>query len=280
MKNNFQYNPFKYFFTVLSITLITGFMAAYFSYSESLESLMIPFALIGMLTPFTVAMFMIFGSKNKELKKDFRKRLFNIKAVKPKYWLFILLVMPITLLLATSISLLFGQPIEQFFFASELLTANGSEIIIIMVILLLAPTFEELGWRGYGVDSLKKGKSVLKATFIFAGLWALWHIHLYFIKGYYQNELIHLGGTYALNFIVQVLVAAFIMGWLYYKNNRNIFAIIVFHMMLNLFSVILQTEQFTKVIITIILTIISVYIYMNDKNFFISNFDKINGGNL
>jgi membrane protease YdiL (CAAX protease family) len=37
-----------------------------------------------------------------------------------------------------------------------------------LIILVLAPTFEELGWRGYGVDSLKKGRSIMKATLIYA----------------------------------------------------------------------------------------------------------------
>ena len=267
MKLNYKYKPFKYWFLTLLITWITLFIAAYFSYNEELLPYKNIFILIALFTPFIIAMFMIYGSKNKDLKKDFKERLFNLKLIKGKYWLFILLIMPITLLIATSISLLFGQPISQFFLSPEL-TLFGGETLIILIILVLAPTFEELGWRGYGVDSLKKGKTIFKATLIYATLWISWHIPLYFIDGYYQNELIHLSIIYALNFIVQVLVAAFIMNWLYYKNNRSIFAIIIFHIMLNLFSVLLQTEQFTKCIITIILAIISGYILLKDKKFF------------
>jgi len=271
---NYEYKAFKYFLIVLIVTWISGFFAAFYSYSETLSGLQIPFILIGMFTPFIVALFMIYGSKNKDLISDFKNRIFNLKLIKPKYWLAILLIMPITLLLATSISLLFGQPIEQFSLAPELATSAGAEIIIILIILLLAPTFEELGWRGYGVDSLKKGNSIFKATLIFAVLWVLWHLPLYFISGYYQNELIHMNFIYAVNFIFQVFVAAFIMGWLYYKNNRSIVAIIVFHMMLNLFSVLLQTEQFTKCIITIILALVSIYILLVDKKFFFGNNDE------
>ena len=267
MKLNYKYKPFKYWFLTLLITWITLFIAAYFSYNEELLPYKNIFILIALFTPFIIAMFMIYGSKNKDLKKDFKERLFNLKLIKGKYWLFILLIMPITLLIATSISLLFGQPISQFFLSPEL-TLLGGETLIILIILVLAPTFEELGWRGYGVDSLKKGKTIFKATLIYAALWISWHIPLYFIDGYYQNELIHLSIIYALNFIVQVLVAAFIMNWLYYKNNRSIIAIIVFHVMLNLFSVLLQTEQFTKCIITIILAIVLGYILLKDKTFF------------
>lgn len=266
---NYKFKPYKFWSIVLVITWIAGLSAAYFSYQESLSDFQIPFILAGMLTPFTISMFMIYGSKSDELKNDFKNRLFNLKSVKPKYWAFIFLFMPITLLLATSISLLFGQPTQQFLLAPELAT-TGAEIIIILIILIGAPTFEELGWRGYGVDSLKEGRTFIKATIIFTFLWMAWHLPLYAINGYYQNELLHMNFIYAINFIISLFPAAFLMNWVYYKNNRSIIAIILFHMMLNLFSVLFQTEQFTKGIITVLLTILSIAIFYTDKNFWMS----------
>ncbi|MBE3138685.1 MAG: CPBP family intramembrane metalloprotease [Actinobacteria bacterium] len=137
-----------------------------------------------------------------------------------------------------------------------------------LVVLFLAPTFEELGWRGYGVDSLKRGKSLMKTTLIFALLWNLWHVPLFFIKDYYQYELIHMNFIYALNFVVSLIPASILMNWIFYKNGRSIIAIIIFHSMLNLFSVLLQTEQFTKCIITIILLVISAIVVWRNKSFF------------
>lgn len=271
--NNYTYKPFKYWFLTLLITWITLFIAVYFSYNEELISYKNIFILIALFTPFIIAMFMVFCSKNENLKKDFKERLINLELIKTKYWLFILLIMPITLLIATSISLLFGQPTNQFFLSSEI-TLFGGETLIILIILLLAPTFEELGWRGYGVDSLKKGNTIFRTTLFFAILWITWHIPLYFINGYYQNELLHISYVYAANFIFQNFVAAFLMNWIYYKNNRSIFAIIIFHIMLNLFSVLFQTEQFTKCIITIILMIISGIIIYKDREFLFKKYEK------
>ena len=265
LKHKFQ--PYKYWSLVLIITWIAGLFAAYFSYQESLSNLQIPFILLGMFTPFIISMFMIYGSKNDKLKSDFKNRIFNLTLVKPKYWVFIFLIMPITLLLATLISLLFGQPIEQFLFAPEL-ASTGAEIIIILIILILAPTFEELGWRGYGIDSLKKEKTIFRATMTYALLWNIWHLPLFAINGYYQNELLHMNFIYALNFVLSLIPAAFLMNWVYYKNNRSIIAIILLHMMLNLFSVLFQTEQFTKIIITLLFTILSITIFFKDKTFF------------
>ena len=264
----YEYKPFKYWFLSLSITWASMFTVAYFSYIEMPIIFLIPFMLIALFTPFIVAMFMIFGSKNKDLINDFKRRLFNFKLINPGYWLFIIFIMPATMLLATLISIFFNQPVEQFYLHPEL-AKGGWQVFVTLIAIILAPTFEELGWRGYGVDSLKKERSIIKATSIFAILWALWHVPLFFIKGYYQNTLLDIGVIYVVNFFAQLIVAAFLMNWVYYKNNRSIFSIIVFHSVINLSAVSLQTEQFTKLILTIILTIIFVVIFMTDKEFWL-----------
>jgi membrane protease YdiL (CAAX protease family) len=267
MKNGYQYKPFKYFFITLFVTWISLFAAAFCSHTEGLESYQIPIMLPGLFAPFIAAMLMIYGSKNSELKKDFKNRIFNLKLIKLKFWPAVLLIMPFALFLATAISLLFGQPMKQFSFSSEFIIINGATVFT-LIVLTFASTFEELGWRGYGVDSLKKGRNLIKATLIFALLWILWHVPMFFIKDYYQYELIHTNILYALNFILSLIPAAILMNWIYYKNGRSITAIILFHFMLNLFSVLFQTEQFTKCIITIVLSIISVIVLYKNKPFF------------
>ncbi len=52
-------------------------------------------------------------------------------------------------------------------------------------------------------------------------------------------------------------------------HESSISAAILFHFTFNLFSVLLQTEQFTKCIITVILLIISVVIILRDQEFFL-----------
>jgi uncharacterized protein len=267
MIKNYQYKPFKFWFITLFLTWIAQIIAAYMSYSENLLLYKNIFILIALFTPFFVAISMIYGSKNEKLKKDFIHRLFNVTLIKPKYWLAMILIMPITLITATTLSLLFGYSTKQFLFSPELITFGG-DVLIILIILALAPTFEEIAWRGYGVDSLKKGRSIITATWIYVLLWNLWHLPLFFINGYYQNELLHTNIFYALNFVVSLIPAAFLMNWLYYKNSRSIIAVIFFHIMLNLFSVLLQTEQFTKCIITLLLSALSLVIVWKNRSFF------------
>ena len=269
MKTEIVYKPVRFFLITFLITWISWFIAAYFSYQKGKEGIQLLFMIPGLFAPFVAVLIMMSGAKNKALRKDFWDRL-SLRKIKLRYFPAILLIMPFALFLATALSLLFGQSANQFLLSSEFEIMNGS-VLLNLLILFLAPTLEELGWRGYGVDSLRSKSTLFKTTMLFALLWALWHLPLFFINGYYQHELWDMSIVYVINFFAQVLVATILMNWMYYKNNRSITAGILFHFMFNLFSVLFQTEQFTKCLITIILFVISIVIILRNKELF---FDK------
>jgi membrane protease YdiL (CAAX protease family) len=269
MKTETNYKPVRFFLITFLITWISWFIAAYYSYQEGMDGIQLLFMIPGLFAPFITVLIMISGAKNKPLRKDFWERL-SLRKIKPGYLPAILLIMPCALFLATALSLLFGQSADQFLLSSEFKIMNGS-LLLNLLILFMAPTLEELGWRGYGVDSLRSKFDLFKTTMLFALIWGLWHLPLFFIHGYYQNQLWNTGIVYTINFFVQVLAATVLMNWMYYKNNRSITASILFHFIFNLFSVLFQTEQFTKCIITVILLIISVIVIVREKELFFDN---------
>ena len=275
MKTEFKYKPVRFFLITFLITWSTWFIAAWFSHQPGMEGMQLLFMVPGLFAPFIAVLAMILGRKNQGLWKDFINRL-SLKRIKAGTLPVILLVMPFALFLATAVSLLFGQSAQQFQLASEFQIMDG-EVLLSLLILFLAPTLEELGWRGYGVDSLRSKSNPFKTTLIFAVLWAFWHLPLFFIKGYYQNELWNTSIVYVINFFISILPATILMNWMYYKNNRCITASILFHFMLNLFSVLFQTEQFTKCIITVILLVISIIVIAAERKLF---FGKPEDGTL
>jgi uncharacterized protein len=266
MKTELINKPVRFFLITILITWITGFAAAYLSYQKGMEGAAIMVMVPGMFGPLIAVIVMISGAKNKELRKDFFDRL-SLKKINLGYLPAILLIMPVTLFLATALSLLFGRPASQFLLSSEY-QIMGGQAVLSLVILFLAPTVEELGWRGYGVDSLKSKFNLFKTTLLFAVIWGMWHVPLFFLNGYYQNELWNTSIVYVINFFAQVLVATVLMNWMYYKNNRSITAAILFHFMFNFFSVLFQTEQFTKCIITVILFIVCIVVIVRNKELF------------
>ncbi|MDD5169731.1 MAG: CPBP family intramembrane metalloprotease [Syntrophales bacterium] len=221
---------------------------------------------MAVVTPAAAALFMIFSSESSWLKNDFLNRMFNVKLLYSGFVLFALLVMPFSVSLATGISLLFGEPAHQFAFSTSFFSMGGAPVMVWLIAILLAPTFEEIGWKGYGVDSLTlKGRSLFVSTLLFALLWAVWHLPLFSIRGYYHNSIMHANILYAVNFFVSIFPIAFLCNWVFYRTNRSILACIAFHAMANLSMSVLNTGQVAKCIVTVILIVIALIVIVMDK---------------
>jgi uncharacterized protein len=264
MPITYVYHPVVFYLITILIALIVGPIARY------LSKLQLPLLLFNLCAPCITAVAIIFASHNEILIQDFWARLLIFK-ISPTYLLVILLLMPCAIFLATGFSLLFGYSTDQFSITSEMSVMKGWSFLGIAIPLLLAPIIEELGWRGYGVDSLRAYFNLFTTSVLFGLLWALWHLPTFFIKGYYQNQLWHLGAIYVINFFVSVFVVAILMNWVYYKTGRSIPAVILFHSVLNLSAILFKTEHFTKCIVTVLLCVVTVGVVVYDSNFFFTD---------
>jgi membrane protease YdiL (CAAX protease family) len=261
------YHPFWFYLITLGSALTLCPVATYFNSQKELIKFQFPLLLIALSVPCITALCMIYGSKNGALISDFQHRLTLFKMSAPSL-LFILFFMPCVIYLATGISLLFGHSSEQFSLAREISMMKGWAIFGIVIQLLLAPLIEELGWRGYGVDSLRAHFNLFNTSVLFGILWAIWHLPAFFVRGSYQNGLWNLGPLHVINFFVSVFVIAILMNWIYYKTDRSIPALILFHAMLNLSSMAFRTEPLTKCIATVILCVSAVTVIACDREYF------------
>ncbi len=266
MLPNYVYHPIWFYFITVFAALLIGPLAAFVK-QKGMEQLQMPLLLLSLILPCITALVMIFTSHSGALIGDFWKRLVLFK-FSPSYLLIILFLVPVVVCLATWISTFFGYSTDQFAISKEIGIMKGWAILGITLPLLLAPLLEELGWRGYGVDSLRAYFNLFNTSVLFGLLWAVWHLPAFFIEGFYQNQLWHQNKIYVLNFFVSVFVVAFLMNWVYYKTGRSIPALVLFHAVLNLSAMMLRTEQFTKCIVTVLLAIVSIIIIVSDSHFF------------
>jgi membrane protease YdiL (CAAX protease family) len=144
-------------------------------------------------------------------------------------------------------------------------------IIPAQLLLILAPVIEEVGWKGYGVESLRGKRSFLTVTLMFAALWAFWHGPTFFVNGYYQNMLIRTNPLFALNFIVSFFPATIIFNWLWFKNRGSILTAVLCHGVID-FQGMLQMGQIAKCIETIVFIIIAIIIVSLNKKMFFGEF--------
>lgn len=256
-----NYHPVIFYLIVVSIAVIVGPLSQYF------KKIQFPLLLLSLFAPCITAITMIFASHNEVLIQDFWTRLVLFK-ISPPYLLMILLLMPGAVLLATAISLYFGYSSNQFSISNEISIMKGWSIFGMIIPLLMAPIVEELGWRGYGVDSLRAYFNLFTTSFLFGILWGIWHLPGFYIKGFYQNQLLDLGAIYVINFFVSVFVVGILMNWVYYKTDRSIPALILFHSTLNLSVMLFKTEPFTKCIVTVLLCFVTLGLIIYDSHFF------------
>ncbi|WP_156292512.1 type II CAAX prenyl endopeptidase Rce1 family protein [Serratia oryzae] len=261
LSHTLRYSPLRFFGLVFGLSWLPWMAAAYISHLPDEQPLAITLALAGLLGPAVAAGIMIRPGTGSRLWQDFRKRLFSLAGVTPGRLLVMFGLILIPLAIATWLSVRMGQSAAQF--------AVSSGFLPMLPLALIAALLEELGWRGYGVDSLRSvWRMLLPVTLVFSGLWALWHLPLFFIQGTYQHQLWQAGGIYVANFFISIFPASVMANWFYYRCQRSIPAAVLFHFTLVMAAELLQIAPLTKCIWSAILFLVAALLIAIEQDFF------------
>jgi len=262
-----RYRPLAYFIATFIVTFAFWFAGAYVSFREGGSDIYLAFMLPGLLAPFVISLVMTLRSGDGRMKRDFVERLVDPRLIRPATLPFIFLMTPVAVLAAIAISMLLGGS------AAELRLAEGFSFTYglapALLVLLLAATFEELGWRGYAFDSLESRFGFLKASILFGVLWSLWHMPLLFVKGSYQYEIMQENPWFAVNFFVSVVPLGVIVSWVCVRNLKSVLAAILFHFVINMSQEMFAITQATKCIETgVFMAIAAVLVFVDRRLFF------------
>jgi len=251
------------------------FLAGYISHrpsnAEHNMNIAIGLALVGLVSPMIIAFLLM--NQNPDLRKDFYRRFFNFRSIKPLYISLTCFIMLASILAAMAISLLFGYSPGQFVITGHFTFSSG--VLPVWFLLIIAPVFEELAWHSYGTDCLRNKFNLFYTSLIFGAYWAIWHAPLSTIRDYYQANLVESGWIYSLNFMVSIIPYVLIMNWLYYKTKRNIILPIVFHITAVFFNEIFATHPDSKIIQTILLIILAGFLIVKEREFYFSRDIKL-----
>jgi uncharacterized protein len=270
----YQYAPLKWVALTLGLTWVPWAVAIALGAGQtkaeaySFEGVVFAFAILGLFGPTIASLIMVFRSGNQALKADFKDRLLNLRRIRPRYLLLALLLPTFVVSTAIVISLLFGQSTDQFS-----LTADTSELgklfMMVLLTMILAPLFEESGWRGYGVDSFRSKLPPLKMSLAFGAFWGLWHAPLFLMPGTYHYGLAQMDSPiYVVNFFVSVMAVVIVVNWLYYKNNRSIPAAAVAHSAGNAAGVLIAAVPTTDLIATSVYFAVALAVVLLDRKHF------------
>ncbi len=270
MKQLYAYHPAAFFLSSLVLASIACLAAAYASYQPSLQHWLFPLIFASLSSPTISALLLFAYTNDSSLWADFRNRLRPHK-IRAHQIPFLFFFMPCMVLLAITISLCFGLSSEQFSF-SQLApdqALEGKNMLALLLIVILSCSLEEIGWRGYGIESLHIRYNLWKTSWIFALIWSLWHVPPFFIKnGYFQKEVWNLGPLYVGTYFMTLIPVTFIINWAYVKNNRSIISAILIHATMNLAVALFQIKPFTKIIFMILLVLAAAFLVIRDKQLF------------
>ncbi len=267
MQASITYRPWCFFGISLLVPWMLWFLAAYISHLADAENyiwVQTALSLAGLFAPALLAALML--RHHPALWADARQRLCCLDNF-PRRYLFFALFLPVaTLLAAQCLSICFGHDWSQFHISGH--PSFTSALLSPWLMLILAPIVEELAWHSYGTDALTARMSLFTASLLFTVYWVLWHLPLAFIKGYYHSELVHQGSLYAVNFVVSMVAFVILMNWVYVKSRRSIAVTVFFHLGANLGNEVFATHPDSKVIQTVLLLLLSIWIVYRDKALF------------
>ena len=271
----YRYRPFRFYLTCFSATWAFWIAAAFISRSNHDNGMSAALMLFGLLAPAVTAVITVLTSGSRELKLDLKRKLIGFYRIKPLSIIIAVIGFIGIVVLSILLSTLFGQSLDQFAFTDDFSFSIGGTSALLTI--LLAATIEEVGWRGYGEDSVASYFSWFIESIIFGFVWALWHLPLFWIGGTYHHGLKELGLVYVLNFLISVVPMGYLTTWVYVKNNRSMLACIIFHLFINTMQEKIAMTPQTKCVETIVVTLAAVLIVITNNEMF---FEKKHIGNL
>jgi membrane protease YdiL (CAAX protease family) len=209
---------------------------------EQSPALMVLYALGG-LGPAISAVLLVYLTQNKWRQRDYLRRIVDFRRIPPLWYGVILLTVPAITALAALIDRLFGGPGIRLEEAARLLAEPLALFPFTLFILFFGPLPEEIGWRGYALDRLQSRLNALNSSFILGGLWAIWHLPQFFIRGTYQHDLGFGLPPSFWTFAVTIVCQSLLYTWIYNNTRRSTLSAILFHFMTNFVGELFELSQ-------------------------------------
>ena len=103
----------------------------------------------------------------------------------------------------------------------------------LLIFFVGGPLGEEFGWRGYALPALQARWGWRVASVLLGGVWAVWHLPLFYSAGTVQSHLPM--GLYALS----TIASSVLFAWLFNHSRGSIVPVLVLHTAVNAWSLII-----------------------------------------
>jgi membrane protease YdiL (CAAX protease family) len=187
----------------------------------------LPVSSLMVCAPISAAVVLVRKEKGPGAAKELLKRALNYKRIRKKAWyLPVLFLMPAMMILQLGLMKLMRMPVE-----------NPQVPVLIIplsfVVFFIAALGEEVGWQGYAIDPLQARWNALPAGIILGTVWTLWHVIPFIQMGRTPTWIVWHG--------MSMVMARILYVWIYNSTGKSVFAVILFHAMHNVSTVLLPS---------------------------------------
>jgi membrane protease YdiL (CAAX protease family) len=177
-------------------------------------------AVVLVFCPLLTALILVYRENRTKGMIELLKRAFDYKRIRAKIWYIpIVLLMPAVMIVEFGLLRLTGVPVPDPQFSIP--TALG-----LFLGLFIAALGEELGWTGYAIDPLQDRSNALQASIVLGLVWAAWHLVALVQVGRAADWI----AWWSLYTVAQRVIIV----WLYNNTGKSVFAVTVYHAMMNL----------------------------------------------
>ncbi len=224
MKKN---NTWKFFALVFLLSIpfwVLGFFSQKFTQSTPIK---LPLSALMAICPLLAALILTGKKSGMTLLLE----VFDFRKIKSKLWLVpTILLMPVI----AAISYFYlrqNKAIEVNY------TYTVIELLIFFAVFFIGAIGEELGWSGYAKRPMIKEYGALKTGLALGIIWAVWHIIPYIE----MNK----SAAWILLQCINTVLLRIVMVWLFSNSNYCVFAMVLFHTMINISPYLLSKIQVT-----------------------------------
>jgi membrane protease YdiL (CAAX protease family) len=97
----------------------------------------------------------------------------------------------------------------------------------LVILSIVAPFLEEVGWRGYAMIEIQKRFDALTSTIVIGFLWGIWHFPTVFLRGMMQSSLFFPG------YVLNVVLLSFFFTWFFNNTKGSAVLSVLLHIAAN-----------------------------------------------
>jgi membrane protease YdiL (CAAX protease family) len=107
--------------------------------------------------------------------------------------------------------------------------ASPATLLVIMIVMTISVTGEEIGWRGFALPEMQKRWTALKTSLLLGTIHTLWHLPFWITLG----ELERYGWSYWLLSWAWILALTIYMTWILNNTGNSLLLVLLFHFSVN-----------------------------------------------